>query len=43
MVHADFIQSTTDAVRQWQWEPTYLNGQPVEIVTAITVNYTLAK
>lgn len=42
MVHADFVQSATEAVRQWQWEPTYLNGVPVEIVTAITVNYTLA-
>jgi TonB family protein len=43
MVHADLIQAATEAVRQWQWEPTYLNGVPVEIVTNITVNFTLTK
>jgi protein TonB len=43
MVHADLIQAATEAVRQWQWEPTYLNGEPVEIITMITINFTLAK
>ena len=42
-VHADLIKAATDAVTQWQYEPTYLNGQPVEIVTAITVNFTLSR
>jgi len=28
-------------VRQWRYQPTYLNGQPVEVDTYITVIYTL--
>jgi periplasmic protein TonB len=36
-----FLQSATDAVRQWRYHPTALNGQPVEIETYITVIYTL--
>jgi len=36
-----FVQSALDAVRQWRYKPTLLNGQPVEIDTFITVIYTL--
>ena len=36
-----FINSALQAVRQWHYKPTYLNGQPVEIDTYITVIYTL--
>jgi len=36
-----FIQSALDAVRQWRYRPTVLNGQPVEIDTFITVQYNL--
>jgi periplasmic protein TonB len=36
-----FLQSATDAVGQWRYRPTVLNGQPVEIETYITVIYTL--
>jgi len=32
-----------DAVRQWQYQTTLLNGDPVEVVTEIQVNFTLAK
>jgi TonB family protein len=39
----DCAQSALEAVRQWRYKPTLLNGQPVEIVTDILVNYTLAK
>jgi protein TonB len=35
------ISSALEAVRQWHYQPTYLNGQPVEIDTYITVIYTL--
>jgi protein TonB len=35
------VQSALDAVRQWRYKPTLLNGQPVEIDTFITVIYTL--
>lgn len=36
-----FVQSALDAVRQWRYKPTYLNGQPMEVDTYITVIYTL--
>jgi len=36
-----FLQSALDAVRQWRYRPTVLNGQPVEIETYLTVIYTL--
>jgi protein TonB len=36
-----FISSALEAVRQWRYKPTYLNGQPVEIDTYISVIYTL--
>ncbi|MBV8550013.1 MAG: TonB family protein [Acidobacteriaceae bacterium] len=38
----DLTQSALDAVRQWEYSTTLLNGQPVEVVTDVTVNYTLA-
>ncbi len=36
-----FFQSALDAVRQWRYRPTILNGVPVEVETRITVIYTL--
>ena len=38
-----FVQSALDAVRQWRYKPTLLNGQPVEIDTFITVVYTVSQ
>jgi TonB family protein len=35
--------SALEAVRQWVYAPTLLNGKPVEVITDIDVNYTLAK
>lgn len=40
--HPLLAQSAMDAVRQWVYKPTLLNGNPVEVVTQIDVNYTLA-
>ena len=37
----DLTQSALEAVRQWRYKPTLLNGNPVEIVTDVIVNYTL--
>jgi periplasmic protein TonB len=34
------VQSALDAVRQWRYRPTLLNGQAVEVDTFITVIYT---
>lgn len=39
----DLTQSALEAVRQWRYRPTLLNGAPVEIVTDVVVNYTLSR
>jgi len=31
-----------DAVRQWQFTPTLLNGQPTPIIMSVTVNFQLS-
>ncbi|HEV8485966.1 MAG TPA: TonB family protein [Blastocatellia bacterium] len=31
-----------DAVQQWQYRPTLLNGEPVAVITTITVNFSLS-
>jgi TonB family protein len=36
-----FDQAALDAVRQWEFTPTLLNGTPVAIVMTVTVNFTL--
>jgi protein TonB len=33
--------SAQEAVSQWVYEPTLLNGKPVEVITVVDVNYTL--
>jgi protein TonB len=40
--HPLLIQSAQDAVRQWRYQPTLLNGQPVEVSTTIDVIFTLS-
>ena len=37
------IQSALDAVRQWHYKPTILNGQAVEVDTHITVIYSMSR
>jgi len=39
--HPLLVPSATDAVRQWVYRPTLLNGNPVEVLTSIEVNYSL--
>lgn len=39
--HPLLIQSAMDAVRQWRYQPTLLNGEPVEVDTTIDVSFTL--
>jgi protein TonB len=38
-----FYQSAMEAVRQWRYTPTLLNGQRVEVDTYITVVYTMQR
>lgn len=39
--HPLLVQAALDAVGQWQYQPTLLNGEPVEVITSIEVNFTL--
>ena len=39
--HPLLINAALDAVRQWVFEPTLLNGQAVEVAAPITVNFIL--
>lgn len=39
--HPLLVQAAMDAVRQWRYRPTLLNGQSVEVLTTITVNFML--
>jgi len=34
-------QSALESVKNWRYKPTYLNGEPVEVETTITVNFSL--
>ncbi len=36
-------QAAIDAVKQWRYKPYLLNGEPVEIDSRITINFTLAR
>ena len=40
--HPLLIPSALEAVKQWVYQKTLLNGEPVEISTQIDVNYTLS-
>ena len=40
-VHPDFAISAADAVRQWKFSPTLLNGRPVEVVMTVKVGFKL--
>lgn len=40
--HPMLAPAAIEAVKQWRYKPYYLNGEPVEVETVITVNFTLA-
>jgi len=40
---AGFDESAVEAVLQWKYKPTLLQGQPVCVVTTITVNYAVSR
>jgi len=39
----DLSESALQAVRQWRYRPTLLNGEPIQIKTDIVVHYTLSR
>src|SRR5713101_8719349 len=40
--HPMLAPAAIEAVKQWKYKPYILNGEPVEVETQITVNFTLA-
>ena len=36
------VDAASDAVKRWVYRPTLLNGQPVEVITQINVNFTIS-
>ncbi len=41
--HPLLVQAALDAVKQWRYQPTFLNNEPVEVATTIDVNFTLSQ
>jgi periplasmic protein TonB len=41
--HPFLVRAALDAVRQWRYRPTLLNGLPVEVETTITVSFVLGQ
>ena len=41
--HPLLVPAAREAVVQWRYRPTLLNGQPIEVVTDIMVNFTLSQ
>ncbi len=39
--HPLLTRAALDAVAQWRYQPTLLNGRPVQVITEISVNFTL--
>jgi protein TonB len=37
------VKAAEDAIVQWKYQPTLLNGEPVEVITDIVVNFTLTQ
>ncbi len=40
--HPMLAPAAVDAVKQWRYKPYFLNGEPVEVETQITVNFSLS-
>lgn len=41
--HPLLARAALEAVKQWVYQPTLLNGQPVEVIAPIDVNFTLGQ
>jgi protein TonB len=39
--HPLLNQAAVDAVSQWKYSPTLLNGEPVPVIATVTVNFVL--
>ncbi len=41
--HPMLARAALEAVEQWVYEPTLLNGEPVEVIAPIEVSFTLSR
>ncbi len=41
--HPMLAHAALEAVQQWVYKPTLLNGKPVEVIAPIEVNFTLSQ
>jgi len=41
--HPLLVNAATDAVSRWRYQPTLLNGEPVEVETEVVVNFILGE
>lgn len=41
--HPLMVEAALDAVRQWKYSPTLLNGEPVPVTATVTVRFSLAE
>lgn len=37
------VQAALAAVKQWRYRPYYLNGEPIEVETEITINFVIQR
>ena len=42
-VNQQFVDAAIAAVKDWRYKPTLLNGNPVEVLTTVTINFTLSQ
>jgi TonB family protein len=42
-IDTDLTAAALEAVKQWRYKPTLLNGMPVEVLTTIDVEFKLAQ
>lgn len=40
-IHPDFVMAAIDAVRQWRFDPTLLNGRPIDVAMTVTIEFSL--
>jgi TonB family protein len=41
LAHPELVKSAVDAVRQWRFTPTLLNGEAIDVYMTVTVRFTL--
>ena len=41
--HPLLVPAALEAVQQWTYQPTLLNGVPIEVLTQVDINFTLAR